>query len=373
MPDPQPRASILILEANPLNLDHLRTSVELKELQRVLEPQGFQIHFGLAVQPDEIQTLLRQHRPDILHFAGHGDEDGALLAENVEGDAVTIPMAALAEAVRIFNREQPGKLRLALLNACDSAQQADLLARQAGCVIAALEPIHDESALTFAAEFYRSLADGSSTATAYAYGCNQANLFEYLPPVTDALTLVTRPDVDADAITFARTLTPAHLAYLRRWFQQTWATVSLADLSERGGSADVGEPSTGIDLVDIYVPLRVDFAIMVKTEGQEIQDWWADANDGERRGASATRLPEMAETAEDEPMEKERTWSSLGVGVAAVQEIIDGIQATIWSAGDDYADGESIWYMEAHNAASMQPILCWWAILAAARPAFCIT
>ncbi len=156
MPTQRPRA--LILEANPLDKAPLRTTTELKNLKRLLEPQGFAIEFGLATRAEEIQSLLRQQTPDILHFAGHGDSAGDLYAEDEAGNAAVIPMDALAEAVRIFNRETNGKLRLIVLNACYGARQAKQLARHVECVIADHEPIPDDSAIAFAEEFYRSLA-----------------------------------------------------------------------------------------------------------------------------------------------------------------------------------------------------------------------
>jgi CHAT domain-containing protein len=124
VPTRQPRARILTLEANPLNLASLRTTTELKNLKNLLEPQGFEVEFGLATRPDEVQSLLRQHTPDILHFAGHGDSDGELYAEDEAGNAVAISMEALAEAVSTLNRETNGKLRLIVLNACYGARQA---------------------------------------------------------------------------------------------------------------------------------------------------------------------------------------------------------------------------------------------------------
>jgi len=213
---------ILILEANPLNLASLRTTTELKNLKNLLEPQGFAVEFGLATCAEEIQSLLRKQAPDILHFAGHGDSGGDLYAEDEAGNAAIIPMDALAEAVRIFNRETNGRLRLIVLNACYGARQAKQLARHVECVIAAHEPIPDDSAIAFATEFYGALAGGSSVVRAFDYGCNQGS-FKGLLPVVGDLVLLTRPDVDAEQVIFAKRLSIEHQDYLRRWFDKPWA------------------------------------------------------------------------------------------------------------------------------------------------------
>ncbi|MFZ1757236.1 MAG: hypothetical protein WAU10_26040 [Caldilineaceae bacterium] len=59
-------------------------------------------------------------------------------------------------------------------------------------------------------------------------------------------------------------LANAHLDYLRRWFGKQWATVNLADISQRQERAS---------LLDVYVPLPVDFELDIKVKDHQIVDW----------------------------------------------------------------------------------------------------
>ena len=120
-------------------------------------------------------------------------------------------------------------------------------------------------------------------------------------------------------------LSQVHLAYLRRFFGKPWANVSLADMLE-GRSEE-------IKLLDIYVPLRVDFEVVVKTQDHMIVDWWAkqeqiDALKRDLRRAQAAVEAEAMAAMLEQPT-KLRAWPELGVGEDGLQQIVDGIQRTI--------------------------------------------
>ncbi len=134
-----------------------------------------------------------------------------------------------------------------------------------------------------------------------------------------------------------------HRAYLAHWFGQPWATVPLADIANR---------SERVSLLDVYVPLPVDFAIVAKTEKGKIVDWWAQQDEE----ASKDKLPRGLEPEVDEAQRrmKIRQWAALGVAEAGLQQIVDGVQTRLDGRGESN-DREINWYMEAHDAASVQP------------------
>ncbi len=124
-------------------------------------------------------------------------------------------------------------------------------------------------------------------------------------------------------------------AYLRSWFMRPWANVSLADITTR---------NERVSLLDVYVPLPVDFGITVKTKDKQIIDWWCGRDNpgqGDIPSDKAARPDSL------------REWQSLNVGESALQQIVDGLGTKIRLR--DYDDGEHYWYMEAHDAASVQP------------------
>jgi len=125
-------------------------------------------------------------------------------------------------------------------------------------------------------------------------------------------------------------------AYLWRWFNAHWAYVPLADIADR---------DERVSLLDVYVPLPVDFGLTVKTKDKQITDWWV--------GREKPPEPEaMGEGAGRERQPQPRQWADLGVGEAELQQIVDALGNKIIQR--DYDDGDHYWYMEAHDAASVR-------------------
>jgi hypothetical protein len=106
-------------------------------------------------------------KPDILHFAGHGDgrdlEDSALRLVNEEGRLQVLSSESLA---RIFtNLLHPP--RLVFLNSCFSANQAETLRKTSDVVMGVKGAIRDGVARSFAAIFYKILAASYSVQRAF--------------------------------------------------------------------------------------------------------------------------------------------------------------------------------------------------------------
>ena len=90
-------------------------------------------------------------------------------------------------------------------------------------------------------------------------------------------------------------------------------------------------------------------------------DWWAkqeqiDAPKRDLRRAQAAAEADAMAAMLEQPA-KLRAWPELGVGEDSLQQIVDGIQRTIaerHSQDKKTEDREHTWYMEAHDAASVQ-------------------
>ncbi|MDI1442460.1 CHAT domain-containing protein [Polyangium sp. 6x1] len=145
----------------------------------------------------DLQAALLRHRPQIVHFSGHGrgerissaprsdvtremlpaheqDEDptaGEILVENDAGRAEPIPAAALANLFGIL-----GDVRCVVLNACHSAAQAEAIRPHVDAVIGMSQSIQDAAAINFAWAFYQGLAFGESVHKAFDLGRNQIDL-----------------------------------------------------------------------------------------------------------------------------------------------------------------------------------------------------
>ncbi len=288
-----------------------------------------------------MQTLLREHEPDILHFAGHGTPDGRLVAERADGRPDAIPMDALAEALALYNRSHGNRLRLVVLNACYSARQAEKLARAVDCVIGAAKPLPDRSAIAYATEFYQALGDGETVNAAFDSGLNQVKL-KKLPPLDAVLVPpVYRSGVDPQTVVFAQRLSAAHAEYLRHWFEQKWATMP---------GLLFGQLDKPVKLLDVYVPLPVDARLVTEDNEQNGVDWALRTGRYEEAGGDAA----FEDLGEAEGATRERRlheWPALNVDESMLAPL-----AERWIVQRQNGEGDDrVWQLMAEHAAALQP------------------
>jgi CHAT domain-containing protein len=153
-PDP---VRILFLAANPQNTGRLALDREYREVDAALRSAGLRDHADLvsawAVRVRDLQTALLRHQPTIVHFAGHGAHtDGIVLAD----DGTAVRGSALARLFLAIARD----VRLVVLNACWSSDQADAISAVVGSVVGMRSTIADEAAIEFAQALYEALAYG---------------------------------------------------------------------------------------------------------------------------------------------------------------------------------------------------------------------
>ncbi|MFY0538207.1 CHAT domain-containing protein [Nannocystis pusilla] len=113
--------------------------------------------------PDDLLDTLVDASPDILHFAGHGGTNGALLLQTADGGAHPVAPAALAKLIAA----RPWRPRLVVLNCCYSAILANALRPHVDAVVGMRGEVPDEAARQFAVQLYRALAQRDSLATAF--------------------------------------------------------------------------------------------------------------------------------------------------------------------------------------------------------------
>ena len=179
---------ILILTANPTNTKPLRVSEEVREIKSAWERsqnrEQFEISIGEAVRPQEFRRTLLDHKPDIVHFSGHGGgEQGlALMADN--GEAFLVKVAPLAKLFKAL--QEIFFIDCVFLNACYSDVQAEGIYPYVNYVVGMNQKIGDEAAKQFAIGFYDTLFAGQSIKSAFDLGCNaieMENIPEHLTPV----------------------------------------------------------------------------------------------------------------------------------------------------------------------------------------------
>jgi hypothetical protein len=190
---------ILFLAANPtgtkrLYLDREARTIE-ERLQRSRGGTSFDISQSWAVRVTDLQHIILKHDPHVIHFSGHGSEQGEIILEDQRGRGHPVSKEALQGLFRAVSK---GALRGVVLNSCFSATKARSIANHVEFVIGMSESIGDESAITFAASFYQALGYGKSVQTAFELGRNQIHL-ENLDD-QDLPKLVTKKGLDPNQI-----------------------------------------------------------------------------------------------------------------------------------------------------------------------------
>jgi hypothetical protein len=156
--------TVVVLQSLPAGHEPLALAEEIRAVQR--EQAGLVAsRLELKVVPNararDLSRLLREERPGVLHFSGHG-ESGALMFEDPGGDSRPLPTSDLVESLRLAG----DSVRLVVLSACDSDSHQALLAH-VDCLVVMRGRIYDEDAIRFAAALYRHLDDGDSVQTAF--------------------------------------------------------------------------------------------------------------------------------------------------------------------------------------------------------------
>ena len=167
---------ILVLSANPRGTNRLRLDEEMREigegLKRATQRDRYTINTAPAVRYRDIRRAILDHRPQIVHFCGHGEGESGLVFEDQKGEIKLVGASALAGLFRLLAKE----VECVVLNACYSMYQAQAIAKHIKYVVGMNKSIGDEAALEFAIGFYDGLGAGEGYQRAYEFGCSGIEL-----------------------------------------------------------------------------------------------------------------------------------------------------------------------------------------------------
>lgn len=192
--------TILFLASNPAQTNSLRLAEECAAIQRELRLSAvgrndFRFESRWAVSVDELTRHLLELEPSIVHFCGHAAESAGVVLQTEDGSAHFLRGAALSKIIRTTT----ANVKVVVLNACHTAEQAESLSREVDCVVGMAGAIGDEAARSFAVAFYRALGYRKSVGDAVEHGIAtlEAKGFpEHLLP-----TCMARDGLDPAAVT----------------------------------------------------------------------------------------------------------------------------------------------------------------------------
>jgi hypothetical protein len=160
----------LFLASNPKGTTLLQLGKEIRTITEKIQASEYRDSIDLisawAVRPDDLLQLLNQHRPQIVHFSGHGSEVGEIILEDSQGALSPVSPKALKALFTALK----DNIRLVILNACYSKTQAKAITQVIDCAIGMNDSIGDPAAIVFAASFYRAIGFGRSIKQAFDQG-----------------------------------------------------------------------------------------------------------------------------------------------------------------------------------------------------------
>jgi CHAT domain-containing protein len=170
---------ILFLTANPKDTVRLQLDEEVREIEHKImlaqkKDQFLLIKKG-AVQVSDLQLYLNQENPVIVHFSGHGTNEGSIVLEDKMGYPVSVPSVALA---KVFETHKDN-IRCVVLNACFSLDQAKAINQHIDFVIGMSSSIEDEAAIAFSYAFYLALSSKRSIKNSFDQGISEILLLGY--------------------------------------------------------------------------------------------------------------------------------------------------------------------------------------------------
>lgn len=186
---------ILLVSTDPINEARLSQQEEFRQLDQALQrssnTNAFKVEFLMNCRPEDLAAGIRQHKPTILHFSGHGSNGGPWFVGR-NGKKVVIEPARLARLLKMACSEG---LKGVFMNACNTERYADCICDAVGEVVAMEGPIGDQEAISFAASFYRCLGDGCSFEKSFRWALAEAGLVESAGPLKPCLIKAQRRHV----------------------------------------------------------------------------------------------------------------------------------------------------------------------------------
>jgi hypothetical protein len=188
---------VLFLASNPLQQSRLALDEEARiitaQIRSADHRDAIELISAWAVRRDDLQQLLLQHKPHILHFSGHGvrctpteaNPPSAPLSGrdmNVSGKGQVAQLVLMGEGGQAEPMSEVAlihllgvlkdNLRLVFLSACHSESLAKALADVIPYTMGMSGAIADDAAIAFAAAFYRALGFGRNLQEAFDLGLN---------------------------------------------------------------------------------------------------------------------------------------------------------------------------------------------------------
>ena len=98
------KVKVLFLASDPFKQNALALDDEIRAITAKLRSADYrdsvELVSSFAVQPNDLQALLLEHRPHVVHFSGHGSQAEQLILKDKRGQATPVSKEALVQLIR---------------------------------------------------------------------------------------------------------------------------------------------------------------------------------------------------------------------------------------------------------------------------------
>ena len=161
---------LLFLAANPAVTERLAIDEEVRAIENKLRSAGYGAQFRVvyrgAVRPGDLLQYFNQDEPVLVHFSGHGAGADGIVLQDERGEPHVVSTTALAGLFKAMT----GGIRVVVLNACFTQEQASAIRKHVPCVVGMRGRVEEQVARTFAEAFYSALAFGKSVENSFEQG-----------------------------------------------------------------------------------------------------------------------------------------------------------------------------------------------------------
>jgi len=161
------KITVLFLAANPIDQVQLRLDEEVRAISEMIRKSEHRDAVDLkscwAVRPMDVLQAINEHKPSIVHFSGHGSDQGEVIFQDESGYTKPVSLDAIVQMFKACSND----IRLAFFNTCYSQKQAEAIVDHVHAAIGMKTTIGDEAARVFAAQFYSAIGFGNSVKGAF--------------------------------------------------------------------------------------------------------------------------------------------------------------------------------------------------------------
>ncbi len=182
------KRKILFLSANQRGTGQIYSDNEQREIDHALQHSRNRHQFEFipktAVRQSDFRQALKEHNAQVVHFSGHGMEEGLMVLDEVGVGPAIIPTEIVSQLIKLCSEG----MECFISSSCYSESQAAAIVQYVPYVIGMKEDIPDNAAIEFSKGFYGALFAGCSIEDAFQFGCQAIlqvfpQLAQHLMPV----------------------------------------------------------------------------------------------------------------------------------------------------------------------------------------------